>query len=73
MAELKRCPFCNGDAFIYIQKSRYNNFCFVQCDTCSARSRVARTGYDEFEDAFFESDACDRVVRAWNRRAEDGK
>ena len=66
--ELKRCPFCGGDAEKgYIKRKKlfasmgfpYNtHYVYVKCKVCGATSRV----YVAIENA----------IEAWNRRAENG-
>ena len=74
MAELKPCPFCGGYASewfctanglyvtkFYGQKLRglNANHSIVFCDKCGCRTKV----YLHLKNA----------IKAWNRRAEDGK
>jgi Lar family restriction alleviation protein len=70
--ELKPCPFCGGTALVYTQQSRYNAFAYIQCDTCSTRSKTVPTPYEYDDDRFWGSEAFYRIVRAWNRRSDNG-
>ena len=55
--ELKRCPFCNGEAEV-----RNGNFPFmatVACVDCGAEVRVISEG----------NDAVEKAIEKWNRRS----
>ena len=77
MAELKRCPFCDGNPKTEVKITRMasdgNALDFsVVCSECgvnkTVRLKFANTAY--FLDV---EKAMDEVVLAWNRRAgEDG-
>lgn len=61
-ANLKKCPFCGGDAEIVIRTYRKGLFkkqgiFYVRCEICKATSAA------EFNDK--------TVCNAWNRRAGD--
>ena len=59
MAELKPCPFCGGGAKLISRSGLYYVVCYIK--TCHI---VPRTNwYKEKNEA----------IKAWNRRAEDGK
>jgi hypothetical protein len=68
MAELKPCPFCGGKAGIYTQNGRFGTFTYIECETCSARSKTISTPYDYDDDRFWNSIYYNRVKEAWNRR-----
>jgi len=58
MFELKKCPFCSGEAVI-----RNGNFSFmatIACLDCGAEVRVIS-----------EENAVEKAVEKWNRRAGD--
>ena len=58
MIELKRCPFCDGEAVI-----RNGNFPFmasVACQDCDAEVRVVS-----------EENAVEKAIEKWNRRVGD--
>ena len=62
MAELKPCPFCGGRAkFAYIMP--YNG---VTCTKCKAWGKTIIDSYEQ-------QDGKAEAIKAWNRRAEDGK
>jgi Lar family restriction alleviation protein len=59
MAELKPCPFCGGEAFVYYSGSPSNgSFTEVICRECKCQTLRLRG---------------DKAIEAWNRRAEDEK
>lgn len=67
MAELKPCPFCGGTArikkhsFYYDKDSTFSDNSYgVRCSQCFAESYQ-----------FYQSE--EKAIKAWNRRAEDGK
>lgn len=73
MAEkLKPCPFCGGEALFWTSKGRYKDFAYIQCDTCSAKSKTVVSQFYVDDDEFWDSTACDRLTGAWNRRCSDG-
>ena len=58
MIELKKCPFCDGEAVI-----RNGNFSFmvtIACQDCGAEIRVIS-----------EENAVEKAVEKWNRRTGD--
>ena len=57
MAELKKCPFCGGEASII----RYHHIkaAYCYCAVCKVRMPNSLTS--------------EEAIEAWNRRAEDGK
>ena len=64
MDELKKCPFCGGKAALLA-----NNDVKVSCLRCAAQTNhqidfMIRTGRC--------TNAVQRVVDAWNRRADNG-
>lgn len=62
--ELKRCPFCGGEAEYCTEIATFGKQAFVCCKVCAAKG--------EF---FVVSDyicAKDKAIAAWNRRYGDG-
>lgn len=58
MAELKPCPFCGGEAFVYYSSSPLNgSFSEVICRECKCQTLRLRG---------------DKAIEVWNRRAENG-
>ena len=63
MIELKRCPFCGGEARLFV-----NNGVRVICPKCQASTKVMIDG--EYG-RNIKIDAISSVVKAWNRRTSD--
>ena len=61
MFELKPCPFCGGKARLFV-----NGGVRVICSKCYASTRIMS---DEIE---YDSSAVETVVKAWNRRSDNG-
>lgn len=62
MEQLKPCPFCGGEAYIYsfpVSVSTTGYAYYVKCKTC----------YAEYN---FPQETKMEAVADWNRRAEDG-
>ena len=58
MAELKPCPFCGGEAFVFkITENPLPMMCAVVCKACHAGTNHKTTEA--------------RAVEAWNRRSND--
>lgn len=72
MEELRRCPFCGGEADIWENFGRNGYFTFCECSTCSARSKSFSLGRDLPED-WGNTIAARRATFAWNRRYADAK
>ena len=55
--ELKPCPFCGGEAFVYCSGSSSNGeFMEIICKECHCQTPRLRDN---------------KAIKAWNRRAED--
>lgn len=63
MIELKPCPFCGGEARLFV-----NNGVRVICPNCQASTKVMIDG--EYG-RNIKIDAISSVVEAWNRRTSD--
>lgn len=61
MFELKPCPFCGGEARLFV-----NGGVRVICSKCYVGTRILT---DSME---YESSAVETVVEEWNRRADNG-
>ena len=59
MIELKSCPFCGGEARLFV-----NNGVRVLCNKCNASSEILA------DSECYETRAVEKVIEAWNRRAE---
>ena len=64
MAELKKCPFCGGEAELWEYRLNGSTFFVVSCenDNCNiAVETIPRVG-----------NTATQAIEAWNRRVEDG-
>ena len=61
MFELKPCPFCGGEARLFV-----NGGVRVICSKCYAATMILT---DNME---YESNAVETVIEKWNRRADNG-
>lgn len=66
MIELKMCPFCGGDARLYVSDGVR-----VICTDCKASSVLLNDTLDMTGKPYGRS--VERVIEAWNRRATDDK
>ena len=60
MIELKSCPFCGGEAMLFV-----NDGVRVLCTKCGATTRILVDGER------VETNAVENVIKAWNRRVND--
>lgn len=69
--ELKECPHCGGEAFLYTNYApkigRY--FVCIKCGSCGATGRASATK-DDPEKYGFRLPACQMAASAWNMRTE---
>ena len=68
MSELKKCPFCGGNARLfsnYSEKAEHY-YIFVQCVNCFARGKTIKSEYPAAPD--IKGTAGEDAVNAWNRR-----
>lgn len=67
MEELKKCPFCGGEAKLTIATDEYEHYSWycVSCDCGAAMESEATT-----EDLKVTDIGMKKVVAAWNRRAD---
>ena len=63
MSELKPCPFCGGEARLYV-----NDGVRVMCPKCRATSKILVDDYNGFD---IKTNAVRDVIDAWNRRTND--
>lgn len=59
MIELKSCPFCGGEARLFV-----NNGVRVLCNKCHASSEILA------DSECYKTSAVEKVIESWNRRAE---
>ena len=64
MVELKPCPFCGGEARLYV-----NDGIRVLCTDCKASSVILCDTFDMAGRPYGRS--TERVIEAWNRREND--
>ena len=60
MSELKKCPFCGGEAVTHV-----SNGVSVICIMCGAHSKTLVDSYSQGKPT---GCAVDKVVKAWNNR-----
>ena len=60
--ELKSCPFCGGEAVLYVD----NGGVRVICEKCYCQTNIQ---CDSFVGSGISSGSIKRVVEKWNRRA----
>lgn len=67
---IKKCPFCNGDAFLEARYTKKHNcyFVFVRCEICGATSKTVTDNNDPEENEWNDH-ACNCAIRAWNMRS----
>ena len=64
MDELKRCPFCGGEAFVY---ERFESVWHLNPTDFTVLCRNCKAGVRHYFPTKSEA------VEAWNRRADDGE
>ena len=75
MAELKKCPFCGGEAEIIECASGHGNREFIkdyriECPSCKIYfRRTTRLRLEEGQPVFI-ANGYQEAIEAWNRRAE---
>ena len=61
--EIKKCPFCGGEATFNRGKSWYSGLCWISCENEDCKIKPETTQY------YYKKEA----IEAWNRRVDDGK
>lgn len=61
MDELKRCPFCGGEAFLFVD----DGVC-VYCSNCGARTKTLADSIGSHGKPV--GNATKRVIDLWNKR-----
>lgn len=70
---LKPCPFCGGKAKIKAVIKSYGFTIWCACE-CGARTEGFCPETSKEDDTMENIDECKkRAIKAWNRRANDGK
>ena len=59
MIELKPCPFCGGEARLFVDDGVR-----VLCNKCHASSEIL------VDSEYYKTSAVEKVIEAWNRRTE---
>ena len=67
MEELKKCPFCGGEADIYRGYGKYGFFVVAECVLCGARTKCFSSGKDHE----YEENAMKNAIFAWNKRTKN--
>ena len=86
MAELKPCPFCGGEADVMNNENEtvnYRAFGFgargyatwykCYCKTCGATGATAKVEKGCEFNTFWQKDAKNNAINAWNRRKGEGE
>ena len=60
MIELKPCPFCGGEARLFV-----NDGVRVLCAKCRASSKIL------VDSECYKTSAVEKVIEAWNRRVNN--
>ena len=73
MKELKPCPFCGGEVTIALKGDCYEQW-FVtrgfQSNRCTCRVFMESECFSEDASDLHKSNAKNKLIEAWNRRAE---
>ena len=76
MEELRRCPFCGGEAEICsaFTDKFLGKYGYVRCKTCYSRGSGIYESRKELEpNQEYEAikEAWDKAIKSWNRRTSD--
>lgn len=63
MTNLKRCPFCGGEAKVAHDVTIVYTWSYISCTKCKARTTYFLMSTEYSSDQ--------RAIEAWNRRVED--
>ena len=67
MTELKRCPFCGGEAAIQTSISSS----IPNCPTAICYCKKCNASGNRFEDINHDGSSIYKAIEAWNRRVDD--
>lgn len=65
--ELKKCPFCGGEADLFSARGKNGFFVFVRCTMCNSQSKTFNVGKILFDD-WKENQASKNAISVWNTR-----
>lgn len=65
--ELKPCPFCGTEARLFVGEGVR-----VLCPKCGAMTKILVDTMDVIGIDYIASNATKDVIKAWNRRADNG-
>ncbi len=75
MVELRKCPFCGGEARPSIKvDGRWGRVWYVRCSKCYARADGYRepAELNEYANPYKKiTETVDNAVELWNKRADD--
>lgn len=73
MAELKKCPFCGGEATLKMECKRDIGWTiWCECTKCCAKASGYCPNLRKEDKALDNIDACKKsAIEAWNRRVEE--
>ena len=70
MNEIKKCPFCGGNAHVHIYVDRKTVYAVTECSYCGIEIKTGRwLDGDDFFNAM--TGALKTVLEIWNKRAEE--
>lgn len=64
MIDLKPCPFCGGEAKMFVQSGEYGGVC-VKCMSCWCQTAIRTDGCIARAE---KTNAVELCIEAWNRR-----
>lgn len=72
MSELKKCPFCGGDAeVVSLGDPKHGAYIVCRCSTCHAAVKGAYYRGEIITIPLEETVGGEKVMKVWNRRYED--
>lgn len=77
--EIKKCPFCGGEARIYATSHHYSSntwgdnwkIACIDCDFGSLHKFETKVYRDKNGELIVKQDGREEAIKAWNRRVED--
>ena len=68
MEELRKCPFCGGEARVISDHIEYEDVYAVLCKECGASVGLGIQEYGEYRPCYI---SVPSLIAAWNRRVEE--